>query len=410
MISKGYAVIGSGYGDEGKGQMTDYLVRKYTVGTDVPVTVRCNGGSQAGHTVIDAVTTQRHVFGHVGAGTFAGSTTFLSSKFIVNPFALQAERMQLEKMGAMTEIEVHPHCQVTTTFDVILNQLAELARGKNRHGSCAMGINETVTRALAGYGITVEDLFDEDLLLSKMTKIMDEWWEPRLKAIDAGDFKLEAANILRAWDLKKEFANLNSALYLFDRVVYRPSEMAGLTEVSIFEGAQGLEIDEFLGVFPHVTRSVTGLPASVMAAYETGVSEITPVYVSRVYKTRHGAGPLPREGQPFTSLDIVDKTNVHGKWQGEFRYAPLDIDRLAEMINADYKRAKVMADMMHIKLNVPELAITWMDCLLEKDIIVIIDGLNYSVSHDQLIDLLKKKLNLKYASYGESAIYVREVK
>ena len=89
MTKSAYVIVGAGYGDEGKGLMTDCLVRKLTEKDRPPVNVRFNGGGQAGHTVV--CKDGRHVFSHVGAGSFAHASTFLSSAFIVNPLVLERE-------------------------------------------------------------------------------------------------------------------------------------------------------------------------------------------------------------------------------------------------------------------------------------------------------------------------------
>jgi adenylosuccinate synthase len=87
----GIAVIGAGFGDEGKGLITDALTRKLSSS----LVARFNGGAQAGHTVISGE--NRHVFGHMSAGTFAGANTYLSSNFIVNPLSLAKELAELSK-------------------------------------------------------------------------------------------------------------------------------------------------------------------------------------------------------------------------------------------------------------------------------------------------------------------------
>ena len=73
-------VIGANFGDEGKGLITDFETRRQ----DAQLVARFNGGAQAGHTVVTDAG-QRHVFGHISAGTFAGASTYLASTFIVNP-------------------------------------------------------------------------------------------------------------------------------------------------------------------------------------------------------------------------------------------------------------------------------------------------------------------------------------
>jgi hypothetical protein len=107
----------------------------------------------------------------------------------------------------------------------------------------------------------------------------------------------------------------------------------------IFEGAQGLGLDEDLGEFPHVTRSKTGLPNALEVAEELGISELDAWYVSRAYLTRHGAGPLEHED----SFTFQDNTNVSHEFQGSLRFAWLDVDKLNGRIMADLARASLLS-------------------------------------------------------------------
>lgn len=130
-------VIGANYGDEGKGLVTDFLSNSETL------VVRFNGGAQAGHTVVTPEG-QRHVFHHIGSGALRGAATLLSRFFIVNPFIFLKE---VKELGFEPTVSIDPRASVTTPYDMLLNQAVERKRGEERHGSCGLGINETVTRS-----------------------------------------------------------------------------------------------------------------------------------------------------------------------------------------------------------------------------------------------------------------------
>ena len=172
-------VIGALWGDEAKGHMTHILTNDET--NDSSIVVRFNGGSQASHTVISG--TKSHAFRHIGSGTFKNAATYLSSDFICNIFQFIFEIEKIEKITGYTPVVyVSPSSLVTTSYDEIINQEIEIMRGKNRHGSCGLGINETVERSkLNNYCITVSDLFFEDTLKEKLEKIRDEYVPFRLK-------------------------------------------------------------------------------------------------------------------------------------------------------------------------------------------------------------------------------------
>lgn len=141
-MKKAKVVIGSGYGDEGKGVFTDFLSSQ----SNESLVIRFNGGAQAGHTVMTP-DGKRHVFGHFGANSFLpNSKTALSKHFVVNPLLFAKEKNILNNMDVDPEVFIHKDCAVTTPYEMILNQWQEDNRGNNRHGSCGVGFGETIQR------------------------------------------------------------------------------------------------------------------------------------------------------------------------------------------------------------------------------------------------------------------------
>jgi adenylosuccinate synthase len=357
MDKQNYVVIGAGYGDEGKGLMTDYLTRA----TQADYVARFNGGAQAGHTVVDGE--QRHVFGHYGAGTLAGARTILGRKFIVNPFLLAQENKELESAKRLTgaDVLVHPEARVSTIYDMMLNQLAELQRGEQRHGSCGCGINETVTRhehfpLKANASLEAFERVHE--------AIRYEWVPKRAEALGIDLEKLirEKDQFLVGISAKQHATSSHYALRHYATLIREFHTPKGM----ILEGAQGLMLDERLGAFPHVTRSITGLPYAVQLAAELKLESLTPVYVTRAYSTRHGAGPMGSDIQPSPDgFKFVDETNVDNAWQGSIRTGALYIPHLRQFIKADVERGQLLADVYDVKLNPPVLAITCLDQLGE---------------------------------------------
>lgn len=159
---KAYAVLGANFGDEGKGLTTDYLASQQTNNS---IVVRFNGGAQAAHTVQTPLN-QRHVFKHIGSGSFCNSATFLSEFFICNPLLFRNEYEQLLNYNLTPQIYVHPQAIITTPYDMMINQIAEEHRGNNRHGSCGVGINETVERSVhPEFTLRVQDLYNREQLI-----------------------------------------------------------------------------------------------------------------------------------------------------------------------------------------------------------------------------------------------------
>lgn len=322
---KAIAVIGSAWGDEGKGLLTDYF------STPDTVVVRFNGGAQAGHTVVR--NGQRHVFKHFGSGTLQGASTFLSRFFINNPILYFRELDVLRGLGHEPTVMVDPAGLVTTPWDMMINQMLEQNRGDGRHGSCGVGINETIQRSKHDrYRFTVGDLRDDPDHLRYILHMISQSWVPsrlyELK-IEPNDYWQKALGLIHPQSVIQTFMDYCSE-YL---KAIRLSKLQPSPQM-VFEGAQGLLLDEDHRFFPHVTHSHTGLKNVMALAAEIDLpaSDLDVVYATRAYATRHGAGPFPREA---AGLSYKDATNVPNMWQGTLRFGELDLDLLAESILND---------------------------------------------------------------------------
>ena len=136
------AVIGANFGDEGKGLVTDWLASK----SDNAIVVLHNGGPQRAHTVTTPEG-REHIFRHIGAGTFVGAATYIAKSFICNPMIFKEEYEKLmPKLFNRPKIYIDKRCKFTTFYDMIINQAREIERGVAKHGSCGLGIYETICR------------------------------------------------------------------------------------------------------------------------------------------------------------------------------------------------------------------------------------------------------------------------
>lgn len=280
--------------------------------------VRFNGGAQAGHTVVTPEGS-RHVFSHFGSGTFLGIPTFLSSFFVCNPILFLRELELLENATILPTVYAHPNCLVTTFADMIINQWSEDALGVHRHGSCGVGVNETVTRSsITGLSITMSDLWNRTSLEDRLAENCRKYAKFRTgKAITKNVDSMIAEFISRC----ERFAQLVHPLGISQ------------CEDPVFEGAQGLLLDQRnKQFFPHVTRSNTGSKNVKRLCHQAGITDIELYYVSRTYLTRHGAGPLPSQDP---SMNFKDETNVEHPYQGTLRFAPLDSTTLIQRCTVD---------------------------------------------------------------------------
>jgi adenylosuccinate synthase len=342
------AIIGAAYGDEGKGLAVDHAA------TADSLVVRFNGGAQAGHTVVTP-DGRRHVFSHFGSGSFRGAATYLSRFFVSNPILFRPEYVDLAEMRAAPTVYAHPDSFLSTPFDMMFNEMQERRRGPQRHGSVGVGFGETIERCTwldARYRTTVDDVFGDNLR-AKLARIQEDW-VPR-RAIYLG---LTRAEVDKHPAMRSEVVDryIDDCAFFANRVHLSFSRALQHDRI-IFEGAQGLELDQSYGAFPHVTRSHTGLRNVMALLPELGVEHLAVQYMTRAYTTRHGAGPLKGELSAPPAPLIHDETNVPNEFQGTLRFGHLDLDRLSRAIRYDIEHAIVPVD--------PRVMITCMDQMEE---------------------------------------------
>jgi len=323
-------VIGAQFGDEGKGRLTDHYAAE--MGNDA-VVIRFNGGAQAGHTVVTP-DGSRHVFSHVGSGALVGAATFLSRFFVSNPILFLKEMESLAAKGVAPTIYVDPQSPVTTPYDMMINQIVERERGGSRHGSCGVGFGETIERNLTpAYALTVADLADRSALAAKLDLARRDYAPARLARLGFADAFARNADLFRSDAILEHF--IEDARRFIDAITVADARTATRGRSLLFEGAQGLLLDQDRGFFPHVTRSNTGLRNVLALAGELGLDRLDITYATRAYLTRHGAGPMPHELSEKPYPGVVDATNVPNAYQGTLRFGWLDLDVLRRAIAKD---------------------------------------------------------------------------
>ncbi|WP_330256610.1 adenylosuccinate synthetase [Nocardia sp. NBC_00565] len=308
MIRSNIIVLDLGFGDAGKGATVDWLCSS-EAGLDVSAVVRFNGGAQAAHNVI--ADGRHHTFAQFGSGTFSGVPTLLSRHMLVEPIALASESLRLTTLGVpdpLSLLRIDGRALLTTPIHIAANRAREDARGSARHGSCGRGIGETARYALDHDAPKVSDCLHPNVLHAKL-QAMAAHYGP---LIAPSRHRYEPIRDLV--DMYREFA---TAVRIVDG-----DELARFAHRGrlIFEGAQGVLLDEWRGFHPHTTWS-TVEPHNARAL----LAEIdAPAYtlgVTRTYMTRHGAGPFPTEDRALT---FPEPHNTTGPYQGPFRSGHLD--------------------------------------------------------------------------------------
>lgn len=370
---KAKVVIGSAYGDEGKGVFTDYLSSQLK---DSSV-IRFNGGAQAGHTVLTP-DGKRHVFGHFAANSFlSNAKTILSQFFVVNPLLFFKEKMTLNNMDINPEVFIHENAYITTPFEMIINQWLENSRGDSRHGSCGVGFGETIQREeIDNIQLRIKNLNNVSNIIQKIReRFINRVKELNLESfLNNNQFVLEDSFINR---FIVDCENFGNAIKIYRKL---PA-----CENLVFEGAQGLLLDQTFGVFPHVTRSNTGLKNVITIAEENNISQLDVVYATRCYTTRHGAGPLKNSLDEKPYVKIEDKTNIPNEYQGNLRFAYLDLNVLENAINQDLNSINTNID-INYKLGV--------SCLDQTKIVKFWENNQLkTIKNNELTQYFKEKYN-----------------
>jgi adenylosuccinate synthase len=332
---KAPVVIGLAWGDEGKGTMVDFLVRDREADT----VVRFNGGPQAGHNVVTA-DGLHHEFRQFGAGTLAGAATHISRYCVVHPEMLFEEADALyAKTGRWPwhALTIELDAAVVTPFAVAANRIRELARD-GRHGSTGLGIWETEVARRAGIGITMRDLRDltDAQLHGKLWRLRNA----KRASVDAAIARLPGrdyhpevrpfADDALIYDLVRTYKTLVDLVPLYEG--FPPT-----ARHVVFEGAQGVLLDERVGFHPYTTGSTTTAANAVELARREGYDPYV-IGVTRTYATRHGAGPFPTES---ASVDFPEPHNATGPWQERFRRGYLDLAALRYAIAAEPRVAAI---------------------------------------------------------------------
>lgn len=326
---RAYIIIDLGFGDAGKGLITDFLARQ----TQAGVVVRYNGGAQAGHNVVTPEGIH-HTFSQFGSGSLVpGVKTYLSKHMVVHPGALLVEGDVLVKKGIsdiFSRIKISDKTLIITPYHQAANRIKELARQEGRHGSCGVGVGETVEDGLAGYEdcIRAGDLAKPNLLLQKLDSIRSRKQKELSKSFSNG---LSSGPVASEWQVFQQDDLPLRWMESIRRVVELDlvddsnilSEWSKNCEALVFEGAQGVLLDANAGFYPFNSWTNCDPENAIDLIQENAPScEIIKVGVSRSYSVRHGPGPLPTETHELDG--IIKEHNQTNPWQGGVRYGWFD--------------------------------------------------------------------------------------
>ena len=339
-------IIGSSYGDEGKGLASVTAAMEKNAPC---LNILINGGAQRGHTV-EWPDGRRHVFRHFGSAAAVGAVSCADRDYIVNPLLFRQEREELERLGLRPELYVSAQCRVSLPWDMMLGQIIEENRGAARHGSCGCGIQETRLRFLGtDWALSFGRLgtLDKAEFEAYCRRIARDYLPRRLRDLgmrmgEAWKPVAESEDLIRQIWLDWEYMKENTRLY------ERWEELAARRPFLLFEAGQGLALDaENLEDFPYLTPSrTTSLESARRIAALPGPTRTEILYVTRTYLTRHGPGPFPTEcAKEVINPSMTDRTNVPNPHQQVLRYGLFDVGAVRRRIFRDLEDTrKILPD------------------------------------------------------------------
>ena len=275
-------VVGTQWGDEGKGKITDFLSQ------DAEVIARYQGGDNAGHTIV--IDGKKFKLQLIPSGIFyPEKISVIGNGVVVNPKSLVKELAYLHEEGVSTDsLRISDRAHVILPYHIKLDQLQEAAKGDNKIGTTNKGIGPAYMDKAARVGIRIADLLDRDVFAERLRINLEEKNRQFTKLYDAEALSFD--------DIFEEYYEYGQQIkqYVTDTSVILNDALDNGKRV-LFEGAQGVMLDIDQGTYPFVTSS-NPVAGGVTIGSGVGPSKIDKVVgVCKAYTSRVGDGPFPTE-------------------------------------------------------------------------------------------------------------------
>ena len=293
-----YTIIGTQWGDEGKGKIIDWFASK----TDV--VVRFQGGNNAGHTL--QVGDSKYKLSLIPSGIVRGKKGIIGNGVVLDPWALCDEIKILSSKGILvnpSNLMIAENVCLILPIHKIIDELNERKRDNEIIGTTKKGIGPAYEDKVGRRSIRLCDLNDK-VLLKKKIRFLIEFHKIR--------FQLDDIEL----DIEKLFTKLkkiNNILQPYSKPVWKVINDLGQSDKTIlFEGAQGSLLDIDFGTYPYVTSSNT-ISGQIFSGSGFGIKSNHKIFgVTKAYTTRVGAGPFPTEQINAIGEYLVDKGKEFG--------------------------------------------------------------------------------------------------
>ncbi len=301
------AVVGAQWGDEGKGKLIDILSEK------VDITVRYQGGNNAGHTVI--VGDKEYVFHLIPSAILRKEKVcVIGNGVVIDPKALIEEIDGLKKRGLpMTEkqLKISANAHVVMPYHRVMDQLRESKRA-NKIGTTGRGIGPCYSDKVGRMGVRMIDLLNPKVLKAKLADNLNEKNDIFVKVYNFKNYDFsEIYKEYLAYGRRLKPYICDTALYLNDAIDRKKSVL--------FEGAQGTFLDIDFGTYPFVTSSNATI-GGVCSGTGVAPAKIGKIVAAvKAYTTRVGEGPFPTEFDTKMNECIRTKGHEFGSTTGRAR-------------------------------------------------------------------------------------------
>lgn len=306
-MAKNVVVIGTQWGDEGKGKIVDWLT-DHAEGV-----VRFQGGHNAGHTLV--IGGKKTILRLIPSGILhAGKACFIGNGVVLSPEALLKEIDELETAGVdvASRLKISEACPLILPYHIALDQAREAAKGEGKIGTTGRGIGPTYEDKVARRAIRVQDLFHPERFAAKLQENLAYYNFLLREYFKTSEVDFQTTydqTMLLAERIKPMVADVSRTLY----------DMNKADKPILFEGAQGTLLDIDHGTYPFVTSSNCVAGAAAPGA---GVAPQMLNYVLgivKAYTTRVGSGPFPTELFDAVGAGLAERGHEFGSVTGRPR-------------------------------------------------------------------------------------------
>lgn len=297
VIMSTVAVVGTQWGDEGKGKITDYLAQ------EADVVVRYQGGDNAGHTV--EFNGQQFKIRLVPSGIFNAKMVIMGNGMVINPKTLIGEMTMLTERGIdVSKLLISDRAHLIMPYHPEIDEIQEDKKGELKVGTTKRGIGPAYMDKFARIGIRVGELKDPELFALKLRINLEDKNEYlRANGKEAFDFDAVYAEYMAYAEILR--AHIIDASYVLNKEIENGSKV-------LFEGAQGVMLDIDHGTYPYVTSSNPSAASIPVGAGIPPQSIHEVLGIVKAYSTRVGDGPFPTEFDDAVAHGIRERGREYG--------------------------------------------------------------------------------------------------